>query len=155
MENFDDLFNKFLGKNEEENDDFLTNETKKIIDMIDNFKNINPDGTYTGDELDKLDDELDDKLGEPDDIIYSTDGEMFIEKRMWYKPLGVIIKTLISDEPLEPLGPIEKVPEIPLQEQLDKAVEIENYELAAELRDKIKKEIAKEKRKTKKLNKDK
>ena len=50
MENFDDLFNEFLGKNDEndKDDDFLINETKKIIDMIESFKNINPDGTYTG-----------------------------------------------------------------------------------------------------------
>ena len=145
MENFDDLFNEFLGKNDE-NDDFLTNETKKIIDMIESFKNINPDGTYTGAELDKLDDELDDKLGEPDNIEYSTDGEMYFEKRMWYKASGVIIKTLISDEPLE------KIPELSLQEQLQKALDVEDYELAAELRDKIKKAIAKEKRNAKKLN---
>jgi hypothetical protein len=143
MENFDDLFNEFLGKNEE-NDEFLTNEAKKIIDMIDGFKNINPDGIYTGSELDKLDDELDNKLGEPDKIEYSTDGEMYFEKRMWYKPLGVIVKTLISDEPLEP--------ELPLEKQLQKAIEVEDYELAAELRDKIKKAIAKEKRNAKKLN---
>ena len=149
MENFDDLFNKFLGKDNENPDDFLNAEAKKIIDMIESFKHINPDGAYTGDELDKLDYELDDKLGEPDDIEYSTDGEMYFEKRMWYKPLGVIIKTLISDEPL---GPIEKKPELSLDEQLKNAVQIEDYELAAELRDKIKKAIAKEKRNAKKLN---
>ncbi len=151
MENFDDLFNKFLGKDDEnrDNNEFLNNEAKKIIDMIDSFKNINPTGAYTGEELDKLDDELDDKLGEPDDIEYSTDGEMYFEKRMWYKPLGVIIKTLVSDEPL---GPIKKEPEMSLQEQLEKAVAVEDYELAAELRDKIKKAIAKEKRNAKKLN---
>jgi hypothetical protein len=147
MENFDDLFNKFLGK-DNENEDFLNSEAKRIIDMIDSFKNINPNGKYIGAELDKLDYELDDKLGEPDDIEYSTDGEMYFEKRMWYKPLGVIIKTLVSDEPL---GPIKIKPEIPLQEQLEIAVESENYELAAELRDKIKKEVAKEKRRLKKL----
>ena len=148
MENFDDLFNEFLGKNDEndKDDDFLINETKKIIDMIESFKNINPDGTYTGAELDKLDDELDDKLGEPDNIEYSTDGEMYIEKRMWFKPSGVIIKTLISDEPLE------KKPELPLEQQLQNALELEDYELAADLRDKIKKAIAKEKRNAKKLN---
>jgi hypothetical protein len=148
MENFDDLFNEFLGKNDknDKDDDFLINETKKIIDMIESFKNINPDGTYTGAELDKLDDELGDKLGEPDNIEYSTDGEMYIEKRMWFKPSGVIIKTLISDEPLE------KKPELPLEQQLQNALELEDYELAADLRDKIKKAIAKEKRNAKKLN---
>jgi hypothetical protein len=114
--------------------------------MIESFKNINPDGTYTGAELDKLDDELDDKLGEPDNIEYSTDGEMYIEKRMWFKPSGVIIKTLISDEPLE------KKPELPLEQQLQNALELEDYELAADLRDKIKKAITKEKRNAKKLN---
>lgn len=144
MENFDDLFNKFFKRNKKE-EEFIDKEAKKIIDMINSFKNINGDGKYTGDELDKLDDELDSKLGEPDEIEYSTDGEMYVEKRMWYNPLGVIIKTLVSDEPLGP--------ELPLKEQLEIAVNNENYELAAELRDKIKKIIAKEKRLAKKLNK--
>ena len=144
MENFDDLFNKFFGKKKKEEEKFIDKEAKKIIDMINRFKNINGDGNYTGEELEKLDDELEIKLGEPDEIEYSTDGEMYFEKRMWYNPLGVIIKTLVSDEPLEP--------ELPLEEQLEKAVSVENYELAAELRDKIKKAVAKEKRRLKKLN---
>lgn len=144
MENFDDLFNKFFGKKKKEEEEFMDKEAKKIIDMINSFKNINGDGNYTGEELEKLDDELEIKLGEPDEIEYSTDGEMYFEKRMWYNPLGVIIKTLVSDEPLEP--------ELPLEEQLEKAVSVENYELAAELRDKIKKAVAKEKRRLKKLN---
>lgn len=148
MENFDDLFNKFFGKKKEE-DDFLNKEAKKIIDMIDSFKHIKPDGNYTGDELNKLDEELDTQLGEPDDIEYSSDGEMYFEKRMWYKPLGVIIKTLVSDEPFEA---INLKPELPLNQQLEIAVNEENYELAAELRDKIKKAVAKEKRRLKKLN---
>ena len=148
METFDDLFNKFFGKKKEE-DDFLNKEAKKIIDMIDSFKHIKPDGNYTGDELNKLDEELDIQLGEPDDIEYSSDGEMYFEKRMWYKPLGVIIKTLVSDEPFEI---INVKPEVPLNEQLEIAVNEENYELAAELRDKIKKAVAKEKRILKKLN---
>ena len=144
MENFDDLFNKFFGKKKKEEEEFMDKEAKKIIDMINSFKTINGDGNYTGEELEKLDDELEIKLGEPDEIEYSTDGEMYFEKRMWYNPLGVIIKTLVSDEPLEP--------ELPLEEQLEKAVSVENYELAAELRDKIKKAVAKEKRRLKKLN---
>lgn len=144
MENFDDLFNKFFGKKKKEEEKFIDKEAKKIIDMINSFKNINGDGNYTGEELEKLDDELEIKLGEPDEIEYSTDGEMYFEKRMWYNPLGMIIKTLVSDEPLEP--------ELPLEEQLEKAVSVENYELAAELRDKIKKAVAKEKRRLKKLN---
>lgn len=144
MENFDDLFNKFFGKKKKEEEKFIDKEAKKIIDMINSFKTINGDGNYTGEELEKLDDELEIKLGEPDEIEYSTDGEMYFEKRMWYNPLGVIIKTLVSDEPLEP--------ELPLEEQLEKAVSVENYELAAELRDKIKKAVAKEKRRLKKLN---
>ena len=143
MENFDDLFNKFLGK-DDKNNEFLNSEAKRIIDMIDSFKTINSTGAYTGEELSKLDDELDDKLGKPDEIEYSSDGEMYFEKRMWYKPLGVIIKTLVSDEPLEP--------ELPLEQQLENAVNVENYELAAILRDKIKKSVAKEKRRLKKLN---
>lgn len=148
MKNFDDLFNKFFGRDKKE-EEFINKEAKKIIDMINNFKHINPNGNYTGEELNKLDEELDTKLGEPDDIEYSSDGEMYFEKRMWYKPLGVIIKTLVSDEPFQT---INLKPDLPLNEQLEIAVNEENYELAAELRDKIKKAVAKEKRRVKKLN---
>jgi hypothetical protein len=147
MGNFDDLFDSFLGKNNEdenENNNLHNNEVddraKKIIDMINSFKNITANGRYSGDELNKLDSELDDKLGKPDKIVYTQDGDMYIEKRMWFKEHGVIIKRLIKDEPFDNQ---ETEPELTLEEQLSEAVKNEDYELAASLRDQIKKAKAK------------
>ena len=157
MGKFDDLFNSFFGKNEDENDDEnnqdneLSDRAKKIIDMIDSFKNINSNGRYSGEDLEKLDGELDNKLGNPDKVVHSKDGDMYIEKRMWFKDHGVIIKTVISDEPFKDQ---EVEPELSLDEQLVNAVDEEDYELAATLRDQIKKAKAKAKRLEKKLLKE-
>ena len=156
MGKFDDLFNSFFGKNNEDDDDNnhndeLSDKAKKIIDMIDSFKNINANGRYSGKDLEKLDGELDNKLGNPDKVIHSKDGDMYIEKRMWFKEHGVIIKTVMSDEPFE--NQIVE-PKATLEEQLNEAVKDENYELAAFLRDQIKKAKAKAKRLKKKLIKE-
>ena len=153
MGKFDDLLNEFFGKNEENNNgnndrnDELNDKAKKIIDMIDSFKNINSNGIYTGKELENLDHELDDKLGEPDKIIHSKQGDMYIEKRMWRKEHGVIIKTILSDVPFENQ---EVEPEPTLEDKLAEAVKSEQYELAASIRDQIKKAVAKAKRLEKK-----
>ena len=156
MGKFDDLFNSFFGKNNEDDDennhnDELSDRAKKIIDMIDSFKSINADGRYSGDDLEKLDGELDDKLGKPDKIVHSKDGDIYIEKRMWFKDHGVIIKTVMSDEPFKNQH-VE--PEPTLEERLAEAVKEEDYELAASLRDQIKKAKAKAKRLEKKLIKE-
>jgi hypothetical protein len=155
MENFDDLFNSFLGKNNDNNEDNhgdeLSDNVNKIIDMINSFKNINTDSKYSYDDLEKLDGELDDKLGIPDKVVHSKDGDMYIEKRMWFKEHGIIIKTVMNDVPFK-----HQVlePELTLEEQLAEAVKDENYELAATLRDQIKKIKAKAKRLEKKILKE-
>lgn len=145
MSDFDDLFNDFLNPEEPNNNDNepLNDEAQKIIDMINSFKN-NPESM----DLDKIDEELEDTLGEPDSIQYEQTDDFYIERRIWYKETGVIIKTLMSETPFdEPI--IEE--ELSLSEQLDKAVASEDYELAASIRDKIKKDIAKQKRLAKKM----
>jgi hypothetical protein len=148
MSDFDDFNNDFLSSDEpEENyNDGINDEAQKIIDMINNFSN-NPENL----DLDKIDEELDNTLGEPDSIEYEKNEEFYIERRIWYKESGMIIKTLMSDTPFDE---IILQPEITLTEQLNKAVADEEYELAALIRDKIKKDIAKEKRQAKKLLKE-
>ena len=107
--------------------------------MINNFKEIDPES----DAADAIDDELDFKLGEPDEIKYFEDDGMYYEKRIWFMEHGMIVKTIASDEPLEPQPSLE--------EQLATAIETEDYETAAKLRDQIKKDKAKAKRQANKL----
>jgi hypothetical protein len=148
MSNFDDLFNEFLNNSDDENnDDSINDEAKKIIDMISNFKQ--PVGDM---DVDKLDAELESNLGEPEVIEYYKEGDVYIERRIWYKQSGVIIKTLMSDVPFENANYFTKP--IDLEEELNEALKVENYELAASLRDQIKKDIAKQKRKARKILKE-
>lgn len=153
MEKFDDLFNKYFGKKEPENqsnENNLNSQEEKINSMVDRFKEINPKGDIYGDEVDKLDEQLDKELGEPDKIEHTSDGLVYFEKRMWFQPHGIIIKTLISDVPFVEVEQDTNS----LEDDLEDAIKNEDYELAANLRDKIKKRKAKEKRLQNKLKKE-
>ncbi len=132
MDKFDDLFNKFFNRDE---DNSMDDEAKKIINMINNIKEVESD--------DELDAELDLKLGKPHEIEYFKEDDMYYERRSWFMDHGVVIKTIASDEPLEPQPSLE--------EQLTNAIEVEDYLTAAKLRDQIKKDKAKAKRVANKL----
>jgi hypothetical protein len=141
---FDDLFNEFFGdgkkkkkptknffgdlfKNKKEkNDDYINN----IIKMLSDFNDVNG---KSGDSMGELDSEL----GEPDEIIFYEKDGMYFEERIWQDEEKKIIKTTISDEPFKMQN--KKT----LEEQLEEAIENEEYELAADLRDKIKKNTKK------------
>lgn len=138
MGNFDDLFNNFFNRDDEEENNPIDDNAKEIINMINDFKEVDPDSEYGN----IIDDELDFKLGEPDNIQYFEEGGMYYEKRTWFMEHGMIMKTIASDEPLEPLPSLE--------EQLAIAINDEEYETAAKLRDQIKKDKAKAKRLLKK-----
>ena len=141
MGKFDDLFDSFFNRDDEEENknNSIDDDAKKIISMINSFKQIDPDSEAG----DAIDDELNFKLGEPDEIKYYEDDGMYYEKRIWFMEHGMIVKTIASDEPLEPLPSLE--------EQLEIAIEAEDYETAAKLRDQIKKDKAKAKRLANKL----
>lgn len=129
---FDDLFNEFLKRNKEtmggDPMSAFKNEAKKLIDMIKNFESVDD----VGDELEK---KMDVTLGKPDRIETYLDGIFFFEKRIWYTPNGEIVKITASDNPNK-IKPQET--EKSLEEQLKYAISEENYEKAAEIRDKIK-----------------
>jgi hypothetical protein len=143
---FDDLFNQFFGgkRNKKKTDgdplDFhkaKDENIKKLIEMISNMEEItNPETAG----------QIDEQLGEADRVEYYEEDGMYFEKKTWKVFGGEMVKVLMSDEPFDK----KEEPTLTLQEQLDEAVKNENYEIAAKLRDAIKKE----EKKRKKIQKD-
>jgi hypothetical protein len=147
MNTFDDLFNQFFGgeRNKKKNEgdepiDFnkaKDENIKKLIEMISNMEEItNPETAG----------QIDEQLGEADRVEYYEEDGMYFEKKTWKVFGGEMVKVLMSDEPFNK----KEEPTLTLQEQLDEAVKNENYEIAAKLRDAIKKE----EKKRKKIEKD-
>lgn len=114
---FDDLFNEFFKKNN-------SNLNKEKIEML--LKALtNPL------DVDKTND-IDELLGTPDIIqTFENDG-LFIRKEIWHTEKGDVVKMIVNDTPFE-----EEPKKISLEEQLKEALDKEDYETAAKLRDKI------------------
>ena len=135
METFDELFDSFFnsGKkkirkgrgNKLKNDD-VNERVKNIIDSLSNFQEITDKN---------VEEELDIEMGEPNQVQYFEDGGMYFKRSIWeIKDKGELIKLEVSDLPFE-----ESIPKKSLEELLVDAIEEENYEKAAEIRDEIKK----------------
>lgn len=125
---FDDLLNEFFKNSQDGSNDDLKEEAKKMIDMLKNLDNI----TKPIDEI--LEKEMDGALGEPDLITYYEEDGLFFEKRSWATGHGNIVKLIVSDVPLKP---IPKPSKETLEKQLNEALEKEDYEMAAQIRDLI------------------
>jgi hypothetical protein len=131
---FDELFNEFFKKNnikpeQEINEDFKT-EAINLLNML--------NGQMDSNSIDEEDEkELDEQLGKPDSIEFYNEGNVFFEKRTWYTDKGNIVKLIVTDEPNLPRQ--EEKPRN-LQDELNKAVEAEEFEKAAIIRDLINKE---------------
>lgn len=143
MAKFDDLFNQFFGgernKKKNEGDEPLDfnkakdENIKKLIDMISNMEEITDSETA---------DQIYEQLGEADRVEYYEEDGMYFEKKTWKVFGGEMVKIIVSDEPFVK----KKEPTLTLQEQLEEAVKSENYEIAANIRDLIKKEEKKQKK---------
>lgn len=147
---FDELFNEFLGGELNKKNDNKPSKLNNISDSIE--KVINAITNNIGGDLDlsndlELSNDIDKNLGEPSEVrYYEEDGLYFIEST-WETEIGVIRKTLVSDMPLD--GSVKEVEEeigLSLEEQLEEAIQNEEYEKAAKLRDSIKKEKKKKKK---------
>jgi hypothetical protein len=114
MENFDELFNEFF------NEDTKNKEFKKIINALTNYT-LGDIGTTS-------------ELGVPDEIIETQKDNLLYKKMIWNQPNGQLIKLEVSEIPQK----VKKPAKLTLQQQLDKALEVEDYALAIELRDKMK-----------------
>lgn len=133
MSKFDDLFDEFLnGKSNNKKDDsadMMANLFKKLS----NLKNFDKEGMMK---------ELDSSLGEPDEFKNYEENGVYFQKQIWNTKHGQVIKTVISDVPFKSPKTQTKKQRIALEVQLENAVKVENYELAAKLRDRIAKRDA-------------
>jgi len=154
---FNDLFNEFFeeGSNENPKKNSDTEKMTRLLDILSQSKSNNPD-------IDSIKN-IDSTLGEPDFIDYYEEGGFFYKKQIWITKIGRVIKKVMSDVPFrdehdepkffkEEVDKMEKferrrdrVNELlnkkvsrPLEELLEEAVAKEDYELAATLRDEIK-----------------
>lgn len=142
---FDDLFNEFFNRRRS-NTTSINDEIQKIIESLMSFK---PTNVKTHDES------VEAELGEPDEIIEHTEMGMNFKKLIWNTPKGRFVKILVTDVEPVPTPPTEdpltvgrKKHSKSLEQRLKEAVEVEDYELAIELRDEIKKNRRKRKKKT-------
>jgi hypothetical protein len=129
---FDELFNEFFKKNkvnpEQNIQDELKNEAMELLNML--------TGNITTNIDEAMEQQFDENLGKPDSIEFYNEGDVFFEKRTWYTDKGNLVKLIISDEPNLP--PQEEK-ERDLETELNNALENEEYEKAAIIRDLIKK----------------
>jgi hypothetical protein len=136
---FDDLFNEFF-KPKSSFDMFSSwmNEANQMFKMFQNPSN----NSFN----ERLEDEMEKALGKPDEVIYYTEKGYYFQKSIWHTKEGDIIKTLMSDDPkffgddikYESFVKPKIKPEVPtesLEVQLQKALDREDYEKAAEIRD--------------------
>lgn len=134
--NFDDLFNEFFKRNSPFGD-FKTwmNDADSIFKMFGHALNDKFD--------DSIEEEIQKNLGVPDEVKHFTENGMYFEKSIWHTETGDIVKMIMSDEPsvfgdnIEFDGEevLSKKKEKSLETQLKEALESENYERAAEIRD--------------------
>jgi len=147
METFDELFNDFfnngdkpkkrgVGRPKKVKEDSFEEKAKKIIDSLSTMKEIT--------DVDKQF-QIDNELGEPHEInLFEADG-LFFKRSIWNTEDGDLVKLEVSDIPFEENRTLEELLAIALEE--------EEYETAAEIRDEMKKIEKKQKKVAKKLDK--
>lgn len=129
IDGFDELFDKFFGGKKDENN---KSKIDDLINRLNNFKEI------TGNEIDE-----NSELGEPDIVEEYTKGGITYEKKIWEINGGKIVKIEIkhvkTDDMIEIPRKIipSRFKETSLEEQLEYAISVEDYEKAAQIRDAI------------------
>jgi hypothetical protein len=127
FDDFDELFNRFFSDKGDKNESDEAKRTRRLIDRLNNFDDMNLEGfnPYEND------------LGEPDEVeTYEEKGYTF-QRSTWNLESGSIVKvemvSLPTDGEFEPK--VNK--KLTLQEKLEIALECEDYEEAIKLRDEI------------------
>lgn len=138
MKNFDDLFNEFFKRKSSIAP--IHNEIKKIIDSLTNYKKTELDVNEFGSE-EAIANHLGVDLSDPTSTeVYIQDGMKFT-KLTWDTPKGRFVKIVVTDVLDENDGltstPTDTPTEKSLEEQLQDAVDSEDFELAIKLRDDI------------------
>jgi excinuclease UvrABC helicase subunit UvrB len=133
---FDELFNEFFNpRSSFDAFEKMREDAKKFFESV--FK---ASSMSTNDE--NLQKEVEKALGEPDEIKHYIENGFYFEERIWHTKEGSITETIMSDDPnlFPDISVFEKKTkpkkeEKPLELQLKEALEKEDYEKAAEIRD--------------------
>ena len=132
MKTFDELYDEFFGgdkpkksRRSKKTPDTgkLGDEMRKMIESLSSFRQI----TDADEQF-----EIDNEYGPADRVEYFTEDELFFKRSTWSVEDGEIVKLEVSDVPFEEDSKT-------LEELLQDALESENYELAAEIRDEMNK----------------
>lgn len=115
FEDFNELFNYYFNKNKKSSFNTLFDEM---------FLKLNK--SYLLNENNK---EIENDFGPPDKVLNITENGVSFTKSIWYTPLGHIVKVELTGG---------KQNEISLEKKLKLAIDSENYEEAAKIRDEIK-----------------
>jgi len=124
---FNELFDDFFKKNNINPNDKISvpkEDAQRLIDLLTNSDIID----------EQLEAEFDKTLGKPDKIEFYTENGFFFERRIWHTPQGDMYKLFVTDDPTLVMAP--PIPKT-LETQLNEAVENEDYEKAAIIRDRI------------------
>lgn len=127
---FNELFDDFFKKNNINPEDKISVPKEDAQRLIDILTNIKPSEAM---DL-EMEAEFDKTLGKPDKIEFYTENGFFFERRIWHTPQGDMFKLFVSDDPTLVMAPPEPKS---LESQLNEAVEDEDYEKAAIIRDRI------------------
>lgn len=135
MNTFDELFDEFFNeKNENGKDkkkrkpnskkDDFGDELSSLMNTLANFRQITD-----ADEQH----EIENDFGDPNKIEYFEEEGLFFKRSVWEVEDGEVVKLEVSDQPFDDEEPKS------LEELLQDALDSENYELAAEIRDEMNK----------------
>ena len=125
FDDFESLYEKYFGnfKPSEINSDNLDS----FADMIEKLNEITNSFNLTDENFEPDEDEL----GEPNKIVFFEENGFSFQKTTWDVEGGQIVKVEIVSSPLDVVESKSN------EEKLKIAIECENYEEAARLRDKI------------------
>jgi len=129
MKTFDELFEEFFNdknqnKKKKPKKNGLSDELINLINVLSNSKQIT-------DEDEQF--QIDNEYGKPDKIELFQEDDLYFKRSIWDVEDGQIVKLEVSDQPFDIEDPKS------LEELLQDALETENYELAAEIRDEMNK----------------
>jgi excinuclease UvrABC helicase subunit UvrB len=125
LKKFDDLFNDFFNRKKTSNQ--VNEGINRIISALQNFRQMGFEENI-GNSIEK-------ELGPPNEVEEIVKDGFLYKRHIWNTEHGQFVKVTVqlADQNINDLKQ-EKT----LEEQLQDAVESENYELAIQLRDKIK-----------------
>lgn len=135
MNTFDELFDEFFNEKNEKGKDKkkrkpkskhedFGDELSSLMNTLSNFRQItDSDEQY----------EIENEFGDPHKIEFFEEEGLFFKRSIWEVEDGEVVKLEVSDQPFQ----VEELKT--LEELLQDALETENYELAAEIRDEMNK----------------